>query len=809
MSTLNRTFSVKNGIDVANTILIDSNRNLTNVGNITPTGNNTQSLGSPTAQFKDLYLSGQTMYLGGTTLQSNNDELIANTFNAAISFVSGGLNVLDQANTARTTANDAYGQANTARATANDAYGQANTARSTANDAYAQANTGYGQANDAFAQANAAYAQANSKVSKSGDTMTGDLIVTKNVSANILISSKTMLSPPSTANTTGERVRLFDFDNPGQPNYAIGVEPNHIWTATDDNSGATGFKWYGNTTQAMYLKSNGELYVSNTVNAKVFITSAGLNVTDQANNAYAAANGAANTVRVSANSGSTLSSKQLNFVNTTTAIVTVADSGDGNANITVDVIGGGAIAGAYGQANAAYAQANAAYDTANDKIEVINGLGAIDISSGAINNVVTYSINVNRASVSTVGVTKLIDATDSTDTANAATANAVNAVFDYAATKLPLSGGTISGDLTIDGNLYLSMNTTLINVSTYQVEDPLIYLASNNNISDTVDIGFMGGKNTSGVYSHTGLVRHAADDKYYLFDGLPDEAHTNNVVNVAATYLATLRANIEGNSIVLMGNTVATQANLTLAHDQANTARTTANDAYAQANTARDTANDSYAQANTARGTANDAYAQANTARNTANDAYAQANSGFGQANAAYGQANAAYGQANAAYGQANAAYGQANDAYARANTKVYKSGDTMTGQLTINTSGLGLSVGNATATYSLAVGSLNVTTNTVTTISSGQVVLDVFPTASLASAKYFVQVNSGFDYHTTEVVLLQDATNVWLTEYGSIQTGPSLGAFSADINSGDVRLLFNATNAVNTIRSVRYGIAP
>jgi hypothetical protein len=58
-------------------------------------------------------------------------------------------------------------------------------------------------------------------------------------------------------------------------------------------------------------------------------------------------------------------------------------------------------------------------------------------------------------------------------------------------------------------------------------------------------------------------------------------------------------------------------------------------------------------------------------------------------------------------------------------------------------------------------------------------------------------------------MVLVQDATNVWITEYGSIQTGPSLGSFSADISSGDVRLLFNATNNVNTIRAVRYGIIP
>jgi len=45
------------------------------------------------------------------------------------------------------------------------------------------------------------------------------------------------------------------------------------------------------------------------------------------------ANNAANTVRVSQNNGSTLSAKQLNFVNTGTVTITVTDSGNGNANI--------------------------------------------------------------------------------------------------------------------------------------------------------------------------------------------------------------------------------------------------------------------------------------------------------------------------------------------------------------------------------------------------------------------------------------------------------------------------------------------
>lgn len=57
--------------------------------------------------------------------------------------------------------------------------------------------------------------------------------------------------------------------------------------------------------------------------------------------AYAAANAAANTVRVSQNNNSILSSKQLNFVNTATITIAITDSGNGNANIAFTSAGGG------------------------------------------------------------------------------------------------------------------------------------------------------------------------------------------------------------------------------------------------------------------------------------------------------------------------------------------------------------------------------------------------------------------------------------------------------------------------------------
>lgn len=79
-NTTNKTFSVKHGIDVANTIVIDSSRNLSNIQsanisgnlnvvgtvftqNILPSSNNAYSLGSNTAIWKDLHVASNTIYI--------------------------------------------------------------------------------------------------------------------------------------------------------------------------------------------------------------------------------------------------------------------------------------------------------------------------------------------------------------------------------------------------------------------------------------------------------------------------------------------------------------------------------------------------------------------------------------------------------------------------------------------------------------------------------------------------------------------------------------------------------------------------
>jgi len=122
---------------------------------------------------------------------------------------------------------------------------------------------------------NSGFANVNTTLEVTGNTsllsnaaVSGNLVVTRDSKANTFVATSGNVVPPNLANTHGERLRLYDFEQAGHPNYAIGVEPNYIWTGVDDNTGATGFKWYGNTSLAMTLFSNGVLNVANTIIAQ-------------------------------------------------------------------------------------------------------------------------------------------------------------------------------------------------------------------------------------------------------------------------------------------------------------------------------------------------------------------------------------------------------------------------------------------------------------------------------------------------------------------------------------------------------------
>jgi len=511
---------------------------------------------------------------------------------------------------------------------------------------------------------------------------------------------------------------------------------------------------------------------------------------------------AANTARVSANGGSTLSNKQLNFVNTATVLVSVTDPGDGNARIafTSTATGGGGSGtlnnfpvsvntgstvsanglnfinsatvtvtvtpGTNGNANISFTSVTGGSGTVTS---VGTGLGLI---GGPISSSGTISANVANTTVQ--GITKLIDVINSNDSANAATANAVKVAYDFAATKYSSTGGTISGDVTIAGNLILTGGTSQLNVTNLSVNDSIILLGSNN-IADVLDIGFVGHYRRGATDTHAGIIRKATDKTFYIFDNYEVEP-TNNVIDITGNNfrLGNVRLGImNANSILVLGTSVATITDVGFAYGQANAA-------YSQANSANSIAISAYGQANLA-------YAQANTANTTAVLAYGQANAAFAQANAANSIAISAYGQANLAYSAANTA---ANTVRVTANSGSAQSAVSLN---FINTASVLVSLGagstgNANVSFSAVAGT--------TTVPGIVQLTDSVTSTSTTTAATPNSVKTAFDQGNAAYTQANTANSTAVAAYGQANA-----AFAAANNAANgARVSANSGTAFSNV---------
>ena len=112
-------------------------------------------------------------------------------------------------------------------------------------------------------------------------------------------------------------------------------------------------------------------------------------------------------------------------------------------------------------------------------------------------------------------------------------------------------------NVTISGNLTVAGTTTTVSSTTVNVADSMLSLATGNNSSDAVDIGFYGLYDDSGSQDeYAGFFRDASDGKFRLFKDL--QAEPTTTVNTSGTgyAVATLVANLESSSVAITGGSV-------------------------------------------------------------------------------------------------------------------------------------------------------------------------------------------------------------------------------------------------------------
>ncbi len=444
-------------------------------------------------------------------------------------------------------------------------------------------------------------------------------------------------------------------------------------------------------------------------------------------------------------------------------------------------------------AGGAYAQSN----TNASDITILQGVNATQNTNiTAVNNFAAGAYNKANSADNL--------AQSSFDKANSANVLA-QASFNTANTKLNSSGGTISGDLTVTGNLFVSGNTTTYTSNNVVINDPIILLA-NNNIGNALDIGFVAHYIESDTLKHTGLIKDVSTNTWYLLDNYTPEIQGTNLLdpNDASLRISTLKANLISNSVFINGYDALayTQASFNKANTAASditiiqgvntTQNTNITNVDTKAQAAFDKANTGgeYAIDNVARLTANSAssntiYIQGVDAtqntRITAVDTYAAS---------AYAKANAANNLAQAAFNQANSGGGGV----------VSLGGFAANNVLTVNSTGY---ISNTT--------NLNFYSSNNTLVITGNVVGGGIRSTSSASPPSNPVVGDIWYETGTDVIYryTNDGTNsYWIDVSGpeyteSLPAHRSIVEFTATANQNSFSTIYN----VNSIDVLRNGL--
>ena len=198
-----------------------------------------------------------------------------------------------------------------------------------------------------------------------------------------------------------------------------------------------------------------------------------------------------------------------------------------------------------------FANANAA--TQATSINTFNAnLGAYQTFANA--NAATQATSINTFNANLGAYQTFANsnaATQSTAIATLQTQVYANANVNTYLSSSVIGSLSTSGNLTVGGNLVVNGNSTIINTTSYTIEDNILQIADANP-ADTLDLGFVGHRTVASILQHTGLVRDASAGNWRLFSNVT--AQPGNTVDFTnAVYDDLVVGNISAN-IVKNGN---------------------------------------------------------------------------------------------------------------------------------------------------------------------------------------------------------------------------------------------------------------
>lgn len=238
--------------------------------------------------------------------------------------------------------------------------------------------------------------------------------------------------------------------------------------------------------------------------------------------------------------GTTIEGDAALSFDTTTDTLSVGATNDGTltiGGITI-VDNGGAGAVSLSGINSLDATTETTIENAIDTLSNLTSASSLatigTITSGTWNGSV-IGVQYGGTGLATVGANELV-----TGNGTGALTSESNLTFD--GTTL-----SVTGDVNITGDFSVAGNTTITETTTVSIEDSMLKLASNNTVSDSVDIGFYGVYEDSGT-KYAGIFRDADQGTgvFKVWGGITSEPGVT--VNFGQGGLVQLDAIIDGGS---------------------------------------------------------------------------------------------------------------------------------------------------------------------------------------------------------------------------------------------------------------------
>ena len=110
--------------------------------------------------------------------------------------------------------------------------------------------------------------------------------------------------------------------------------------------------------------------------------------------------------------------------------------------------------------------------------------------------------------------------------------------------------------------------------------------------------------------------------------------------------------------------------------------------------------------------------------------------------------------------------------------------------------------VGSNVSSLSLTAGVVN--SGVTTTSSTGEAVLIEVSSNHYRSVNFQIQAIRGTNYNTTNIQVLHDGSQTYMSEYGTINQPTGISTFSTDISSNKIRLLsYPSTSDLTTFNVI------